>query len=306
MRILVSGSTGLIGSALVPFLTSAGHEVTRLVRRTPQAGEKAVQWDPARASVEPSALEGFDAVVHLAGENIASGRWTAAKRVRIRASRVETTEFLCQTLALLRQPPRVIVCASGTGYYGEGGERPLTEDSPPGRGFFVDLVRDWESACDAATAAGIRVVNARIGTVVTPAGGAVGKALPAFRFGFGVIIGSGRSHTGWISLDDLLRAIYHALITPTLAGPVNMVAPRPVSQREFAQTLGRALGRPAWLKVPALALRWMFSPELAEAMLWDQRLVPKRLLESGFDFRHVELEATLRHLLGQDAAVRAF
>lgn len=302
MHVLVTGSTGLVGSALVPFLTTGGHQVTRLVRSTPRSGADEVQWDPARGSVATPGLEGADAVVHLAGENIASGRWTDEKKARIRDSRVRGTRVLCEALAELAEPPQVLVSASAIGYYGDRGDRVLREDSPPGDDFLAEVCRGWEDATQPARQRGIRVVNLRLGMVLSPAGGALGKMLMPFKLGLGGIIGSGEQYMSWIALDDVIGAIHHALITEGLQGPVNAVAPQPVTNREFTRTLGRVLGRPTLLPLPAFVARTVFG-EMADALLLaSTRADAARLRETDYAFRFAELESALRHLLGKTRA----
>ena len=300
LHVLVSGASGLIGSALVPFLTTGGHRVTRLVR-SPPAGEGAVFWDPAARRLDPAALEGADAVVHLAGEPIARGRWTDAKKARIRDSRIQGTELLAEALARLDRPPRVLVSASAVGYYGDRGAELLRETSPPGTGFLAGVCRDWEAATRAAAAKGIRVATLRFGIVLSPAGGALARMLPPFRLGVGGRIGGGRQYMSWIAVDDAVGAIHHALMTDDLEGPVNVVAPQAVTNREFTRTLGRVLRRPTIFPVPAFAARLAFG-ELADALLLaSARVEPARLLAAGYRFRHPDLEDALRHLLGRPA-----
>lgn len=301
MKILVSGSTGFVGSALVPFLSSGGHEVVRLMR--PQSGKgpagAVVEWDPAAERLEPAALEGMDAVVHLAGENIAAARWTADRKAQIRQSRVRGTRLLASALAQLRRPPRTLVCASAVGYYGNRGDERLTEDSPPGKDFLAEVCQEWEVAAKPAQDKGIRVVYLRIGMVLSPAGGALAKMLTPFRMGVGGIIGSGRQFMSWVALDDLLGIVQHVLRQETLSGPVNAVAPNPVTNREFTKTLGKVLGRPTLFPMPAAAARLAFG-EMADALLLSSsRVEPQRLLTSGYRFRYPTLEEALRHLLGK-------
>ena len=280
MKILVSGSHGFVGSALVPFLTALGHQITRLVR----------PYDPA-------ALDGVEAVAHLAGESII-GRWTPGKKTQIRDSRVNGTRALAESLARLARPPLALVCASAVGYYGERGEERLQEDSPAGSGFLADVCREWEAAARPAVQQGIRVVNLRIGMVLSPHGGALAKMLPVFRLGLGGCLGSGRQYLSWIALDDLVEVIAFALAAPNLRGPVNAVAPTPVTNREFTKTLGRLLGRPTLCPVPAFAARLALG-EMAEALLLaSARVMPAALLASGFTFRYPDLDGALRHLVG--------
>ena len=300
MRVAVSGSTGLVGSQVVASFSTAGHEVVRLVRRPPAPGEEAVRWDPEKGEVYAAGLDGLDAVVHLAGENIASGRWNAARKAAIRDSRVNGTRFLCDALAGLARPPKTLVCASAVGIYGDRGEEPLTEVSSPGTGFLAEVCREWEAASAPAARKGIRVVAMRIGMVLSPKGGALARMLPLFRAGIGGVIGGGRQYVSWVALDDLPHIILHALQRDDLSGPVNAVAPRPVTNREFTETLGTALSRPTPLPVPAFALRLAVGGEMADALLLaSARVIPRRLEETGYRFRFAELSAALRHLLGK-------
>jgi uncharacterized protein (TIGR01777 family) len=296
MKILVTGASGLIGSALVPSLESHGHGIARLTRSEPRApGE--FGWDPMAGALDRGALEGIDAVVHLAGESVA-GRWTAAKKRRIRDSRVLGTRLIAEAAAARDPGPAVLVCASAVGYYGARGEEPVMEDGPPGEGFLADVVQEWERAADPARAAGIRVVHVRFGIVQSPRGGALHALLPLFRLGLGGRVGSGRQYLSWVAIDDVVGAIEHALGSRSLSGPANVTAPEPVTNAAYAKTLGRVLGRPAVLPAPAPALRLALG-EFAGELLSGQRVLPKRLREDGFEFRHPELEGALRHVLGR-------
>jgi len=297
MRIAVSGSTGLVGSEVVASLSAVGHEVVRLVRRAPAPAEKAVRWDPEKGEVDAAGLEGLDAVVHLAGENIASGRWTAARKAAIRDSRVNGTRLLCDTLAGLARPPMTLVCASAIGYYGDRGADVLTEESPPGAGFLPDVCREWEAATEIAARKGIRVVALRIGVVLSPRGGALSRMLPPFRAGLGGVIGNGRQYVSWIALDDLVGVVLHALRSGELRGPVNAVAPVPVTNRELTEVLGKVLSRPTLFPVPAFALRLAFGEMVDALMLASARVAPRRLEETGYRFRFPELGGALLHLL---------
>jgi uncharacterized protein (TIGR01777 family) len=305
MKILVSGSTGLIGSALVPFLTAGGHAVVALARtgarRAASHPAQAVEWNPDAGIINRAALEGFDAVVHLAGENIA-GRWTAAKKERIRASRTGPTRLISEALAQLTRPPKVLVCASAVGIYGDRGDEILVEASAPGSGFLAEVGREWEAAAEPARVAGIRVVHLRFGIVLSPRGGALARMLPAFRLGLGGRVGSGRQFWSWIALDDAVGAIHHTLFTDSLSGPVNAVAPQAVTNGEFTRTLARVLGRPALLPAPACALRLALGEMAEAALLASTRAEPRRLAETGYAFRFPQLEPALRHLLGRDAS----
>lgn len=299
MLVAVSGSTGLLGAEVVASLSAAGHDVVRLVRRVPGPGEKAVRWDPERGKVDADGLEGLDAVVHLAGENIASGRWNAARKVAIRESRVNGTRLLCDALAGLARPPKTLVCASAIGYYGDRGADVVTEESPPGAGFLPEVCREWEAAAGAAATKGIRVVVLRIGVVLSPRGGALARMLPLFRAGLGGVLGNGRQYVSWIALDDLVGIVLHALRAGGLSGPVNAVAPVPVTNRELTGALGKALSRPTLLPVPAFALRLALG-EMADALLLaSTRVAPRRLEETGYRFRFPELGGALRHLLAK-------
>ena len=298
MKVAVSGSSGLVGSALVPHLTAGGHQVARLVRsRAASPGE--IAWNPEAGTIDSAALEGFGAIIHLAGESIAHGRWTEAKKNRIRDSRVGSTRLLTAAIAGLSRPPQVLVCASAIGYYGDRGDELLKEDSPPGDDFLAGVCRAWEEAAEAAARRGVRVVQHRFGMILSTAGGALAKMLLPYRLGAGGPIGTGRQYVSWITLDDALGAIGHALATVTLRGPVNTVSPHPVTSREFARALGRVLHRPAILPLPAFAARLMFG-EMADALLLSsQRVDPARLLSSGYHFLHPDLELALCHLLGR-------
>lgn len=298
LKVLVGGAGGLVGSALVAFLRGGGHQVERLVRSKEDADTGAgIFWNPMEGRIDATRLEGFDAVVNLAGESIAE-RWTAAARERIRLSRVNGTTALSSALARLKQPPRVLISASGIGYYGNRQDTPLWETSEPGEGFLPDLARDWEGATATARAAGIRVVNLRIGIVLSAKGGALAKMLPAFLSGVGGPAGDGRQFMSWITLNDLVGVIHHALFDSRLMGPVNAVGPKPVSNREFASTLGRVLHRPAFLPLPAGVVRGLFGEMGQRLLLEGARVLPKRLSESSFEFCSNDLEDALRAELG--------
>jgi uncharacterized protein len=302
MRILVTGSTGLVGSDLVPFLTTGGHRVVRLVRAPIASGEEEVFWEPTRGQFDSSQLEGLDAVVHLAGENIAGRRWNGAQKARIRDSRVKGTRLLCETLARLPRPPRMLVTASAIGIYGERGDAWLSEASTSGDGFLAEVCRDWEAATEPAAAAGIRVVSLRFGIILSPKGGALAKMLTPFRLGMGGRIGSGRQWMSWIAIDDVLGVICHALATDSLHGPVNAVAPDPVTNHEFTKTLGRVLRRPSLVPMPGFMARLGFGEMANELLLASMRVESRVLLESKYDCLYGYLEGALGHLLGNDPA----
>jgi len=296
MKILMSGASGLVGSALVPALAADGHEVLRLVRR-PAAAAGEVCWSPDEGEIDRGALAGTEAAVHLAGEPIA-GRWTARKKERILKSRTASTRFLAETLAALEPPPRVWVTASAIGYYGDRGDEVLAEDAAPGTGFLPDVCVRWEQAAEAARARGVRHVPLRIGMVLSAGGGALARMLPPFRLGLGGPVGSGRQWVSWIAIDDLVGAVRHVLGDEEISGPVNAVAPEPVTMAELARTLGRALRRPAVLPLPAFAVRLLFG-EMGDALLLaSARVEPRRLAASGYGFRLPELAPALAHLVG--------
>jgi uncharacterized protein (TIGR01777 family) len=296
MHVAITGSHGLVGSALVPYLTTRGHGVTRLVRGE-AAGLDETAWDPARGLADPSRLDGLDAVVHLAGANIAAGRWSPTRKAEIRQSRVEGTRRLCEVLAPLARPPKVLVSASAVGYYGDRGAETLTEESAVGTGFLADVCREWEAATELAARAGVRVVRLRFGMILSPRGGALRKMLLPFRVGVGGRVGGGAQYMSWIALDDALAAIDHVLHQGSVRGPVNAVAPELVTNAEFTRTLGRVLHRPTVVPLPAFSARLVFG-EMAEALLLGgARVIPARLEASGYRFQFPELEGALRHLL---------
>jgi len=298
VNVAVSGASGLIGAALVSSLEAQGHRAIRLVRRMPRPDEDALRWDPFTGVLTPAGPSVADAIVHLAGDSILGLRWTAEKKRRIRESRTTATRLLVQALTRLANPPAVLVCASGTGYYGSRGDEVLTEDSRPGTGFLADLARDWEAATATAIARGIRVVNLRLGVVLSARGGALATMLTPFRMGLGGVIGDGAQWMSWIALDDVIGAIRHALTTDALRGPVNTVAPAPVTNADFTRTLGRVLGRPTLIPLPAFAARLALGEMADELALVSQRVMPARLLASGFAFRRPTLEDALRAALG--------
>jgi uncharacterized protein (TIGR01777 family) len=299
MRILITGSSGLVGSALLAACGDRAWEAVRLVRKPAKPADASVVWAPGRGRVDTAGLEGLDGVVHLAGESVASGRWTEKKKQRILESRERGTRLLCETLARLARPPKVLVSASAIGYYGDRGEEELDENSLPGTGFLAGVCRAWEGATEPASAAGIRVVRLRIGLVLSAKGGALARILPTFKAGVGGVLGSGRAFVSWVTLADLIGMIQHALETPTLSGPVNAVSPNPVTNRAFTKTLGEVLNRPTVLPVPAFAIRLAFGEMGEELLLASARVAPRRLLGSGFAYAHPELEPALRALLGR-------
>ncbi len=298
MRILVTGPRGLIGSALLPALRARGHTVLGLSRRA--AGAEEIGWDPGRGVLEARALEGFAAVVHLAGEPLGV-RWTPLTKAQIRASRVEGTRLLAERLASRTSRPGVLVSVSAIGWYGDRRDERLDERSRPGTGFLAELCRAWEEAAAPAGSAGIRVVHPRLGLVLSPGGGSLARLLPIFRLGLGGPLGNGWAWWSWVAIDDVIAALERLLADESLAGPVNVTAPGAVRNRVFARALGRALDRPAWLPAPAFALRALFGEMADGALLASLRVEPARLLAAGHSFRFPELESALRHLLGASA-----
>ncbi len=297
MKILVTGATGFVGSSLLQFLLSQGHDVRCMVRRSSTPGSDDIEWNPMKRSVNTNVLEGFDAVVHLAGENIAGGRWTGGRKRRIRDSRVIGTLFLAGTLAERRKKPQVLVSASAVGYYGDRGPKLLDEESPAGWGFLPDVCKAWEAATNPAAQAGIRVVNLRIGMVLGAGGGALQRMLGSFSAGIGGTIGDGSQFWSWIAQDDLNAAILHVIQTETLSGPVNAVSPHPVTNREFTKVLGHILLRPTILPLPGFAARLALGGMAGPLLLASTRVEPAKLIASGFKFQFVNLEQALRHIL---------
>lgn len=299
MRIAITGASGTIGRELTRWLTAQGHSVVPVSRR-PAAG--GILWDPLRGVLDSGDLNGVDTVVHLAGENIAGGRWTPERKRVLRESRVGPTRLLAETLARMSRPPRTLISASAVGIYGDRGATLLEEDALPATSFLGALATDWEAAADPARAAGVRVVHPRFGVVLTPSGGALAKMLPPFRLGLGGPVGSGRQWMPWIALDDALGVIGQLLSKEALVGPVNAVAPEQVTNAQFGHTLGRVLHRPAVIPLPALALKLAFG-EMAEAtLLASQRVVPRVLHESGFQWQFPTLERALQHLMHADTS----
>lgn len=298
MDVLVSGSSGLIGSTLVPALENGGHRVRRLTR-SGGSSEDAARWDPSAGTIDDASLEGIDAVVHLAGENVAQGRWTSAKKARIRDSRVKGTRLLAETIAKLPTPPKIMVSASASGYYGDRGNELLTEESAPGNNFLAGVCQEWEAAADPAREAGVRVVHPRFGIVLSAEGGALAVTLPIFKLGGGGRIGSGRQYWSWISIDDVVGAILHALTTDSLSGPVNVTVPNPPTNAEYTKTLGHVLGRPTIFPLPAPAARLALGEIADELLLASQRIEPAKLRETGYEYRYPELEGAFRHVLGR-------
>lgn len=296
MKILVSGSHGLIGKALIGSLESGGHEVLRLVRSTPKPGE--IEWHPNQDAMDETRLEGFDAVINLAGENVAGGRWTEDQKRKIHDSRVNGTHLLSEAMAKLEKRPRVFLCASATGFYGDRDDEVLDEHSDSGGGFLAGVCREWEKATEPAVAAGVRVVNLRFGVILAREGGMLSKLLTPFKMGMGGKVGSGKQFISWVAIDDVVSAINLALNDETFRGPLNVVSPNPVTNEVFTKTLGHILSRPTALAMPAFAARLAFGEMADEMLLSSQYVVPKRLNDAGFEFKYPELEGALRKYVG--------
>jgi len=294
MKILISGASGLIGSALVPYLESQGHTAVRLVRDRSKQG---VFWDPPAGIIELPPDVDIEAVINLSGENIAEGRWTKRRKESILSSRIDTTSLLARTVAEQNPGPKAFISASGIGLYGNSGDVIINEDSPKGDGFLAGVSRDWEACALPAQQAGIRVVYLRISPVLSSEGGMLRRLLPLFRFGMGAAMGSGNQYISWIAIDDFVAAIEHILRTESLSGPVNMCSPNPVTNREFTKALNRVLKRPTLLRIPAFVLKAAFGEMADEELLYSTRAVPQKLTDSGFEFEHPQIEEALRHLL---------
>ncbi len=302
MRVVLTGSSGLIGTALSETLRAEGNQVVAVTRSsTPPPG--AIRWDPMAGEIDAAGFEGADAVVHLAGANIGAKRWSAATKREVRESRLRVTDLLARTLAGLDRPPAVLLCGSAIGYYGDTGGEDVTETSPPGDDFFGRLAVAWEAAAQPAVEAGIRTVLLRTAMVLSGRGGALGRMLPLFRLGLGGRLGSGRQWWSWISIDDEVGAIRFLLERDDLAGPVNLAAPEPITNAELSRALGRALHRPAVVPVPAFGPRLVLGRELADGLVFlSQRVRPAVLLGAGYDYRHPDIDAALAAVLGRKEA----
>lgn len=296
MKILISGSSGLVGSALISFLEKGKHEIFKLVRVRADLLPNEIAWEPQKRIINPSLLEGFDAIVHLAGENI-MGLWTEEKKKRIKDSRVLGTRVLSETLSQLKKAPSVLVCASAIGYYGNRGNEILTEQSSKGKGFLADVCEEWEEAARPAVEKGIRVINLRIGMVLSSSGGALKQMLPIFRLGLGGKMGMGDQYVSWIAIQDLVRIIDYAIHQKNLAGPLNAVSPFPVTNQEFTKTLGKELHRPTFFTIPAFMVNLIFGDLGKEVLLCSERVVPKKLEEEGFKFDYPSLAGALNSIV---------
>ena len=295
MKIAIAGASGLIGSAFIAAVEEDGAEVTRLVRSSPKSGE--IEWHPNQDAIDPAKLEGFDTIVNLAGENVAEGRWTDDKKKRIHDSRVNGTHLISEAIAKLTHKPRVFLCASATGIYGDRPDETVTEQSDSGGGFLAGVCREWEKATELASNAGVRVVNLRFGPVLAANGGMMEKMLTPFKMGLGGKIGSGKQYISWVSIDDVVDAMKLAMKDESIRGPLNIVSPNPVTNEEFTKALGDVLSRPTMMGVPAFAARLAFGEMADEMLLTSQRVAPKKLKDAGFKFKDDELEPTLKRLL---------
>jgi uncharacterized protein len=295
MKVAITGASGLVGSALIPVLKSMGAQITRMVRAKPKAGE--LEWHPNQDEISRGQLDGFDTIINLAGENIAGGRWTDDQKRKIRDSRVNGTHLLSEAIARLSPKPRVFICASATGIYGDRDGEVLDEQSESGGGFLAGVCREWEKATEPASKAGVRVVNLRIGPIIAREGGMLAKLLTPFKMGMGGKVGSGKQYISWIAIDDVIQAIKLAIEDASIHGALNIVSPNPVTNEEFTKTLGHVLNRPTALAMPAFAARLAFGEMADEMLLASQKVIPKKLIGAGFVFQYPELERTLRHLL---------
>lgn len=297
-NILLSGATGLVGSALQTSLQDGKHTIRQLVRHPVHPDTPNVSWDPASGKLESEKLEGLTAAVHLAGEPIAARRWRPEQKKRIRDSRVDGTRLLAESLARAKEKPQVLVCASAIGFYGARGDEALTEQSKPGEGFLAEVTQDWEAAADPARDAGIRVVHLRLGVVLSPKGGALAKMLTPFRLGLGGPLGDGTPWMSWVTLADVVNVLRLAVERETMAGPYNLTAPNPVRNRDFAKALGQAVHRPAVLPLPAFAIRTLLGEMGETLLLHSAKVLPERLTETeGFTFQHPELLPALQEML---------
>ncbi len=297
MNIAVSGATGLVGSALCPFLTQQGHNVLAIRRGDGGSYEDSIRWDPESGRTNPARLEAVDAIVHLAGENIAAGRWNAAMKRRIRSSRINGTRSLVESMAVVENRPHVLVCASAIGFYGDRGAMEMDESSAAGSDFLADVCEQWEAEANAATELGVRVVNVRIGVVLSPKGGALAKMLPPFKLGAGGIVGPGTQYWSWIGLNDLSRILAFCIANEAVSGPVNAVSPQSSTNREFTKTLGRVLHCPTIIPLPGFIAKLMLGEMATTLLLASTRVLPEQLLAHGFEFEQPGLADCLQHEL---------
>ncbi|HSX03150.1 MAG TPA: TIGR01777 family oxidoreductase [Rhabdochlamydiaceae bacterium] len=297
MDILISGAGGFVGSALATFLQKAGHQVTKLVRNKNRRDNE-IFWDPISGEVNKEDFEDFEAVIHLAGKNIAGGRWSAKRKQEIFLSRARDTWLLSQVLLRLHRPPKTFICASAIGIYGDQGAQILTEDSPAGEGFLAEVCSEWEKATVPIANRGTRVVNTRFGLILDKSGGMLSKILPIFKLGLGGVLGNGKQFVSWVALNDVIGAIDYALIHHELEGPMNVTAPNPVIMEEFIKSIAKKLHRPAFFNLPGPLLKLIFGEEMAkELFLASTRAIPQKLLKSGYSFQMPDLETALNSLL---------
>lgn len=297
MKILIAGASGFVGSELVPFLTHAGCEVKKLVRKNTDLASDEISWDPEKGIVNESELEGFDAMINLAGDSISQGRWTEKKKKSILESRINATRTLSNAIQRIKKPPKIFINASAVGYYGSRGDSILTEDSQSGTGFLAHVCEEWEAAALPIASKNVRLMNTRFGMILSANGGALAKMLIPFKFGLGGVIGSGNQYISWITLDEVLGIIYHILNTDTLAGPVNVATPNPVTNSTFTKTLGKVLSRPTFLTMPATVAQLVFGEMADELLLASQRVSCEKLIGSGYQFCQPQLEQALQQLL---------
>ncbi|MCC6980473.1 MAG: TIGR01777 family oxidoreductase [Candidatus Melainabacteria bacterium] len=296
MKVAITGSTGLVGKKIVARLEGGGHQVVKLVRGKPK-DQSEFSWDPMGGKIDPKAFEGADAVIHLAGENIASKRWSSEQKAKIKQSRVKGTELIAHTIAIMDNPPRTLISTSAVGYYGSRGSEMLSEKSTSGKGFLAAVCRDWEDATKSAEHKGLRVVHARLGVVLSREGGALKLMLPPFLMGGGGPLGNGQQYMSWIDLDDTASAFIYLLTADGVSGPVNIVSPDPVTNAEFTKTLASVIHRPAFFAVPEFAVKMMFGEMGEECLLGSNRVSADKLVSSGFKFAYPELETALKHEL---------
>jgi uncharacterized protein (TIGR01777 family) len=296
--IIVSGSTGVVGSSLIPYLQTQGHKVIRMVRNEKQLCIGDVCWNPNADNMSEEMFQDADVMIHLAGEPIGDENWTNEKKLSIVDSRVKSTNLLAKTISNMKKPPKLLICASAIGYYGDGGEAELNEDSPNGKNFISHVCYHWEKAAKSAEMRGIRVVYLRIGVALSPAGGALQKMKTSFSMGLGTSLGSGKQYLSWVAMDDVLYAMTHIMETESLSGPVNLTAPNPKRWHDFSDTLAKVLGRPRFLRVPEWLIKMVYGQMGKEVLLASANVMPKKLIESGFKFRYPELDEALEHLLG--------
>jgi uncharacterized protein (TIGR01777 family) len=293
MKIAIAGASGLVGKALTPQLETEGHNLVRLVRNSPKVDE--LEWHPNQDAIDSEKLEGFEAIINLAGENVAEGRWTDDKKKKIHDSRVHGTHLLSEAIAKLTTKPRCFLCASATGIYGDRGDETLDEQSESGGGFLAGVCREWEKATEPAHRAGVRVVNLRFGPILARAGGMLEKMLTPFKMGLGGKLGSGKQYISWVGIEDAIAAIKLALHDESIRGPLNVVSPRPVTNERFTRALGEVLSRPTVMAMPAFAARLAFGEMADEMLLVSQKVMPKKLQTAGFQFEYADLETALQH-----------